>query len=76
MFIGSIFFEFLGAVMRWAYIKIKSNLTGQRPLNFSAVYNGRKKADDQEKLEYAFSNVILGMVVTVLTLSLLVWLTS
>ena len=76
MFIGSVFFEFLGAVTRWSYIKLKSEFTGEKALDFRAVYNGRKRADDQEKLEYAFSNTVLGMVVTVLILWLLVWLTK
>jgi hypothetical protein len=76
MFIGSVFFEFLGAVTRWTYLKLKSEFTGQRSLKFSQVYNGRRKGDDQEKLEYSFSNIILGMVVSVLILSLLVWVTT
>jgi len=76
MFIGSVFFEFLGVVTRWTYIKVKCEFTGQKALDFSTVYNGRRKADDQEKIEYAFSNIILGIVVTVLIISLLQWLTT
>jgi hypothetical protein len=75
MFIGSIFFEFIGAIARWIYLRTKAEFTEQGTLKFSEVYNGRRKSDDQEKVEHSFRNIILGMVITVLILSGLISLT-
>jgi hypothetical protein len=76
MFIGSIFCEFVGASTRWIYLRIKDKFEGKKTVGFSQIYFGRKRIDDKERMEYAFSNIILGIIIVVLVSSGLVYFTT
>ena len=76
MFIGSIFFEFIGAATRWIFLAIKCKFQGKKTVRFSKLYFGNKRTDSKGKIEYAFSNIMLGMIVVVLIMSAIIYIAT
>lgn len=46
--IGSIFFEFIGASVKWLYSAILCTLKGKKILSFRDIWDGKKGAKYQE----------------------------
>jgi hypothetical protein len=73
-FFGSIIFEFIGAFAKWVFYAFRNKLQGQKITSFMRIWMGRKGARGEELILQGFSNIGLGMLLSVIILSILVWL--
>jgi hypothetical protein len=66
--LGSIILEFLGAMVRWIFLRSIG-----RKVTFRETWNGPNKSV-RESLEYSVSNTIIGWFTIGILASILVWL--
>lgn len=72
--IGSVVFEFIGASLKWFFNFIYSFIKGKEPTSFKEIWGGKEDAEYHEVILGGVSNIFLGLFVTVMILSLLIYL--
>jgi hypothetical protein len=61
--IGSVFFEFIGALTKWTFYAVFNKLRGEKMISFREAWSGRKGGQKSEIILHGFSNIILGLIV-------------
>lgn len=72
--IGSIFFEFVGAFIKWLFYAIIYKIKGKKIIGFKEMWEGRKGSKKFDLLMNGTSNIILGLIVTITLILLLIQL--
>ena len=72
--IGSVVFEFIGACLKWFFNFIYSLIKGKEPTSFKKIWGGKEDAEYYEVVLGGVSNIFLGLIVTVIILSFLIYL--
>lgn len=79
-FVGSIFFEFVGVLTKWIFYYFGSLFKGEEPRSFLSVWEGiknKKKVDgDVTFIMDGISNILLGIIVTIILCWLIILLTG
>ncbi len=70
-FIGSIIFEFVGAFAKWTYYVVRNGLRGKESPGFMRLWIGRKGQNLERSISEGFSNVVLGMLIVVIIVSIM-----
>lgn len=70
---GSIILEGLGAFAKWVFLAVKNWISRKPYVSFSKIYDGKKSASLQGRVEHGFSNTLLGVIVIVLICAFLMW---
>lgn len=70
--IGSIFFEFIGALIVWILHSIFRLFTGKKPKSFKSIFNGSSTDSKADIILSGSMNIIIGMVSVVLLCILLI----
>lgn len=73
MFIGSILFEFMGVLVRWALQFPLFLFSRTRIKSFKEVWDGPGDSKPSETLLYGFSNIMLGVLVWMLIIYFMLW---
>lgn len=63
--IGSIFFEFIGALTKWLFYAAVYALKGKKIKSFKVIWDGRKGSTDSDLIMHGASNILLGLIITV-----------
>jgi len=63
---GSVFFEFIGAFIKWLYYLVVNAFRGKKIPGFMSLWIGRKKSNHSDLLMQGVSNIFLGIISTVL----------
>lgn len=63
--VGSIFFEFVGALTKWVLYASIHKIIGKKVIGFKEMWDGRKGSHKSEIIMHGFSNIILGLIVVV-----------
>ena len=63
--IGSVFFEFVGALTKWAVYAVLHKVRGREIISFKEMWDGRKGSQKSEIIMHGFSNILLGLTVVV-----------
>lgn len=63
--IGSVFFEFVGALTKWVIYAILYKIKGKGLISFKEMWNGRKGNHKSEIIMHGFSNIFLGLIVII-----------
>lgn len=69
--IGSIFFEFIGAFIKWSIYALINKIRGKNITNFKEMWHGRKGSQKADFIMDGASNIIVGISVV---LALLIFL--
>lgn len=64
-FVGSIFFEFVGALTRWSILLVVNLIRGKRIVTFKEVWGGRDDLSSNDLVLLGISNIALGTIVVV-----------
>lgn len=73
-FIGSVLFEIIGASIKWVFSAIINYIKGKRVPSFKEVYDGKKGMDKADTIFYGVSNILLGIIFTVVLILFLIHL--
>lgn len=63
--IGSVFFEFVGALTKWVVYAVLHKIRRKRIISFREMWDGRKGSQNPEIILHGFSNTLLGLLVVV-----------
>lgn len=63
--IGSLFFEFVGALTKWVVYAVLHKARGRDIISFKQMWDGRKGSQKSEIIMHGFSNILLGLIVVV-----------
>lgn len=63
--IGSVFFEFIGALIKWVVYAVLHKLRGKEIISLKEMWDGRKGSQKSEIIMHGFSNILLGLIVVV-----------
>lgn len=63
--IGSLFFEFVGALTKWVVYAVHHKVRGREVISFREMWDGRKGSQKSGIIMHGFSNIILGLIVVV-----------
>jgi large-conductance mechanosensitive channel len=63
--IGSVFFEFIGAMTKWILYAVIYKIKGKNIISFKEMWEGPKRSQKSDILMHGFSNTILGLIVVV-----------
>lgn len=58
--IGSVIFEFTGAILKWICNLIYSLIKGKEPASFSEIWGGKEDSKYHEILFKGVSNIMVG----------------
>lgn len=72
--IGSVFFEFIGAFLKWAIYAVVYKIRGKEIISFKEMWSGRKGSQKSDIIIHGVSNIILGLLFTIGLLLLLIHL--
>lgn len=70
--IGSIVFEFVGAFVKWVFYAFVYKMRGKEIISFKEMWSGRKGSKSSDLIMHGFSNVVLGLLVTIGLILLLI----
>ncbi len=71
-FVGSVFFEFVGALTRWLILLVVNLIRGKRAMSFKEVWGGRKDLSTSDLILHGVSNIALGTIVVVVICSIII----
>lgn len=63
--IGSVFFEFIGALTKWVAYAVLHKVRGKHIISFKEMWDGRKGSQKSEIIMHGVSNILLGLIVVV-----------
>lgn len=73
-FVGSIFFEFIGALTRWLILFIFNLIKGKRIKSFKEIWGGRKNSSSADLILHGVTNITLGTIIVVILCSIIIGL--
>lgn len=73
--IGSVFFEFVGAFIKWSFYAIVNLIRGKKIIGFLEIWSGKKDSEHSEIIANGVSNIYLGIISVVLLILLLIKVT-
>ncbi|MDR8394587.1 hypothetical protein NC796_25805 [Aliifodinibius sp. S!AR15-10] len=59
--IGSIFFEFIGASIKWIFYTVKNWIKGEKYISFGTIYSGDESDEFHEQFFLGVSNIWVGL---------------
>ena len=71
-FVGSIFFEFVGALTRWLILLIVNLIRGKNIKGFKEIWGGRKNLSSADLILHGMTNITLGTIVVVIICSIII----
>ncbi len=63
--IGSVFFEFIGALTKWVGYAVLHKVRGKEVISFKEMWDGKRGSQKSEFIMHGFSNIVLGLIVVV-----------
>jgi hypothetical protein len=69
--ISSVFFEVIGAFIKWSVYAFFHKIRGKRIVSFKEMWRGRRGSNKSEIIMHGASNVIIGILIVLLLLLIL-----
>ena len=57
---SSIFFEYIGAFLKWLFYSVKNRLMGRKHIPFDTIYSGDKNGEYHDQIFLGMSNILVG----------------